>query len=83
MASKYTITYRCGYQRQDFIYVAEEYIPQKLAKFARTLCTPCQKAQEQRQFEAIQQANQVQNVTERSTFLMRLRCSSWNPEMQE
>lgn len=71
MASKYTITYRCGHQRQDFIHTAEEYVPDILAEFARTLCSSCQLAREQQQFEeAIQQANRVYNITDQNGCLI-------------
>ena len=61
---KYTITYRCGHQEQDFIYTDEKYIPQKLAEYALMLCHSCQIAREQQQFEeVIRQANRVYNLT--------------------
>ena len=64
---KCSITYRCGHQKEDFVYASEEYIPARLAEYARQLCYSCQVTREQQQFEeAIQQAHEVYNVTDQN-----------------
>ena len=59
MVSKYLITYRCGHQKEDFIYASGEYVHARLAEYARQLCPSCQVAQEQQQFEEALQAKPV------------------------
>jgi hypothetical protein len=74
--AKQTITYRCGYQKEEFIFASEEDMPQRLAELARTLCHFCQIAQEQKQFEeALQQAHEVYNVTDQNGCLITATCT--------